>query len=441
MTYTVACDADGPAARGPGPDRRATTARTPASGRRSSSAPPATPAAPTGCRTSTSRRAPSTRTTRRRARCAASGSTRRTSPSRGCSTSSPSGSASTAGRSAGGTRSRTGDRFGTGQRLGPGVGLKKTLLAVRDAYRSARYAGIACGAKNTGIGNGLREYGRADPAARGRRDGDAVPLLDGDGPGRAHGLPADRRRRARPPARPDPGRRRHRAASSTPGETTASRATMLGGRAVIEAARSLRTALDGPPARTARRDLAGREFAGEVVVDWTTPHATRDRRAGHPLRVRLGDPGRHPRRRGPDRTGRRRSRRRAGDRTGRCSRVRSRAASTWASARRSARSSSSRAACPSTDTLKSLGHHPCRRDAAGRVHLRRGAAARGTVRRQGDGRGRARADRGRGRRGAVPVRRDPQDEPADARLRGRPGGGPAAGPATPGARTPERKSR
>src|ERR1035437_5441227 len=36
-----------------------------------------------------------------------------------------------------------------------------TLLAVRDAYRSARYAGIACGVKNAGVGNGLTEYGRA----------------------------------------------------------------------------------------------------------------------------------------------------------------------------------------------------------------------------------------------------------------------------------------
>ena len=54
-----------------------------------------------------------------------------------------------------------GDRFGTGQKLGPGVGLKQTLLAVRDAYRDARYAGIACGVKNTGIGNGMREFGHA----------------------------------------------------------------------------------------------------------------------------------------------------------------------------------------------------------------------------------------------------------------------------------------
>ena len=54
-----------------------------------------------------------------------------------------------------------GDRFGTGQVLGEGVGIKACLEAVRDAYRGARYAGIGCGVKNTGIGNGLIEYGRA----------------------------------------------------------------------------------------------------------------------------------------------------------------------------------------------------------------------------------------------------------------------------------------
>src|SRR5438132_5109421 len=54
-----------------------------------------------------------------------------------------------------------GDTFGTGQKLGPGVGIRKTLLAVRDAYRSARYAGIASGVKNRGVGNGIVEYGKA----------------------------------------------------------------------------------------------------------------------------------------------------------------------------------------------------------------------------------------------------------------------------------------
>ncbi|MCH7703283.1 MAG: molybdopterin-dependent oxidoreductase, partial [Planctomycetes bacterium] len=54
-----------------------------------------------------------------------------------------------------------GDRFCTGQKLDKPFGLKRTLLAVKDAYRNARYAGIACGIKNTGIGNGMPDEGKA----------------------------------------------------------------------------------------------------------------------------------------------------------------------------------------------------------------------------------------------------------------------------------------
>ena len=54
-----------------------------------------------------------------------------------------------------------GDKFCTGQELESSVGLKKTLEAVKDQYRAAKYAGIGCGIKNVGIGNGLPEYGKA----------------------------------------------------------------------------------------------------------------------------------------------------------------------------------------------------------------------------------------------------------------------------------------
>ena len=54
-----------------------------------------------------------------------------------------------------------GDMFATGQVLRASVGLKKTLLAVKDVYRGAKYAGIACGIKNVGIGNGAEDGGRA----------------------------------------------------------------------------------------------------------------------------------------------------------------------------------------------------------------------------------------------------------------------------------------
>jgi len=47
-----------------------------------------------------------------------------------------------------------GSTTATGQRL-QGVGLKKTLLAVKEQFRQARFAGIACGIKNTGVGNGM----------------------------------------------------------------------------------------------------------------------------------------------------------------------------------------------------------------------------------------------------------------------------------------------
>jgi selenium-dependent xanthine dehydrogenase len=160
----------------------------------------------------------------------------------------------------------TGDVFGTGQRLGPGVGLKKTLLAVRDVYKGARFAGIACAVKNTGVGNGLTEYGRAVLRVG---DGGTVTLFH---------------------PWTEMGQGVHTVLTQvlceelglTPaqvsvevdtcyelgcGQTTASRATVLGGRAVIDAAAKLRADLAGKDLA----ELAGREYRGEVRVDWTTP--------------------------------------------------------------------------------------------------------------------------------------------------------------------------
>ena len=158
----------------------------------------------------------------------------------------------------------SGERFGTGQILGPGVGLKKTLIAVRDAYRSARCAGIACGVKNSGVGNGLTEYGKA--ILRPEADG-TVTLFHswtemGQGCHTALqqiaceelGLPADRLRVVVDTVR-----------DIDTGQCTASRSTVLGGRAIIEAAQKLMGELNGGR----MEDLAGREFYGEFVVDWT----------------------------------------------------------------------------------------------------------------------------------------------------------------------------
>ena len=157
-----------------------------------------------------------------------------------------------------------GDRFGTGQVLGEGVGIKACLEAVRDEYRGARYAGIGCGVKNTGIGNGLTEYGRA--ILRPEPDGTVTLFHSWTEMGQGVntvllqvvceelGLTADRVHVIVDTMR-----------ELDTGQTTASRSTVLGGNAILEAAKKLKAELNGG----ALADLAGREFFGEVVVDWT----------------------------------------------------------------------------------------------------------------------------------------------------------------------------
>ncbi len=46
----------------------------------------------------------------------------------------------------------------TGQVLHKGVGVKDTLLAVKPYYDSAKFKGLACGIKNSGVGNGMADF-------------------------------------------------------------------------------------------------------------------------------------------------------------------------------------------------------------------------------------------------------------------------------------------
>ena len=160
----------------------------------------------------------------------------------------------------------TGDIFGTGQRLGPGVGLKKTLLAVRDVYKGARFAGIACAVKNTGVGNGLTEYGRA--VLRVGEDGTVTLFHPWTEMGQ--GVHTVLTQVLCEELGLTPAKVKVEVDTCYElgcGQTTASRATVLGGRAVIDAARKLRADLAGMDLA----ELAGREYRGEVRVDWTTP--------------------------------------------------------------------------------------------------------------------------------------------------------------------------
>ncbi len=158
-----------------------------------------------------------------------------------------------------------GGTFGTGQVLGPGVGIRQTLLAVKDIYKSARYAGIGCGVKNTGIGNGLKEYGRAVL----RPEGDGTVTLYHSWTEMGQGVHTALAQIACQELGLDMSRV-HVVVDTErdldTGQTTASRSTVLGGRAVIAAAGKLKEALEHAPLDS----LAGQEFFGEVLIDWTT---------------------------------------------------------------------------------------------------------------------------------------------------------------------------
>jgi CO/xanthine dehydrogenase Mo-binding subunit len=53
-----------------------------------------------------------------------------------------------------------GDAFATGQIMRESVrGMRVALESVKDIYKNAKFAGLGCGIKSTGIGNGAVESG------------------------------------------------------------------------------------------------------------------------------------------------------------------------------------------------------------------------------------------------------------------------------------------
>jgi len=165
---------------------------------------------------------------------------------------------------------RIGDVFSSGQVLEKSIGLERTLLAVKDTYyaarKSGRAVGLACGVKNSGIGNGAIEKGKCRLVVE---DDASVSLYSGFtemGQGlftviiqfavEVTGLP--------PSVFHPKVTSRFELGS---GQTTGSRGTMLAGRATIAAAEKLR---DDLRAGHTLRDLVGRIYEGETTIDDTT---------------------------------------------------------------------------------------------------------------------------------------------------------------------------
>ncbi len=159
-----------------------------------------------------------------------------------------------------------GDVLTTGQRIEKSVGIRATLEAVRPAYNAARaegyVVGIACGIKNSGIGNGVIEWGRARLVVEADRTVSVYNGYTEMGQGLSTVLVQIAREATGLPAETFTARTDTRYALAC-GQTTGSRATLHGGRAVLSAAQKLRADLD---AGETLETLIGREYAADEAI-------------------------------------------------------------------------------------------------------------------------------------------------------------------------------
>jgi selenium-dependent xanthine dehydrogenase len=158
-----------------------------------------------------------------------------------------------------------GDMTSTGQIINRGSGVRKTLLALKDIFQNAKYAGISCGIKNTGIGNGMNDEGRVKIEII----SDEKIILHhgwtemGQGVNTmavqflAHETGIDHEIiEVRVDTKEE----------ATAGMTTASRATSIIGNSIANASLQLKEDLE----TKSLKELSGKIYKGEWVCNWTT---------------------------------------------------------------------------------------------------------------------------------------------------------------------------
>ncbi len=162
-------------------------------------------------------------------------------------------------------------RTSTGQKVF-GVGIRACLDAVKEDFYNAKYAGLACAIKNSGVGNGMIDESKVK-----------IEIISENHIRLHHGWT-------------EMGQGVHNMALQTlceetsvspdiievivdteaqikTGMTTSSRATALVGLAVINAAKAMKEDLQ----TGSLKDLAGKTYEGQFVCDWTTKPGVTDR--------------------------------------------------------------------------------------------------------------------------------------------------------------------
>ena len=157
---------------------------------------------------------------------------------------------------------RPGKVLPNGQIADASTGLAETLLAVKDAFESSPYAGIACAMKNAGVGVGLPDFGRCRLVVK-----DGIVRIHtgasciGQGMGtiliqgicQVTGLTLDQVEFCPP----------NTSLAPDSGTTSGSRQTLVTGEATRQAAKKIRRKLDSG---LTLADLEGEEFFGEYLA-------------------------------------------------------------------------------------------------------------------------------------------------------------------------------
>ncbi|MCG3192785.1 MAG: hypothetical protein DIJKHBIC_02032 [Thermoanaerobaculia bacterium] len=159
-----------------------------------------------------------------------------------------------------------GATIATGQKLEGGVGVRACLEALKDRFYQAKFAGIAAGIKNTGIGCGMPDVGRAKIVIEAA---DHVVIHHGWCE-MGQGVYTMALQTLVEETGIDPRFIEVRVETDEEvpaGMTTASRGTSLLSHAVRVASQDLKKDLGSGKTLA---DLAGKEYRGEWLCDWTT---------------------------------------------------------------------------------------------------------------------------------------------------------------------------
>ncbi len=158
-----------------------------------------------------------------------------------------------------------GDMTSTGQIIHAGSGVRQTLLAVKDIFMKAKFAGIACGIKNTGIGNGMADEGKIKIEIVSEKK----IILNHGWTEMGQGVNTMAVQFLCEETGIDPDIvevRVDTADGATAGMTTASRATSIIGNSIANTCKKLKEDLK----THSLQELAGNVYRGEWVCDWTT---------------------------------------------------------------------------------------------------------------------------------------------------------------------------